>query len=83
MQLLKADGKVEESENSFSYSDFCKYHTECIEDGKRLDFRGELDDGEDKYSFAYDKVKNTYLESNWIKCIFYKTVRGIFITGFL
>lgn len=63
LQLLKADGKVEESENSFSYSDFCKYHTECIEDGKRLDFRGELDDGEDKYSFAYDKVKETYLES--------------------
>ena len=63
LQLLKADGKVEESENSFSYSDFCKYHAECIEDGKRLDFRGELDDGEDKYSFAYDKVKETYLES--------------------
>lgn len=63
LQLLKADGKVEESENSFSYSDFCKWHAECIEDGKRLDFRGELDDGEDKYSFAYDKVKETYLES--------------------
>ena len=63
LQLLKADGKVEESENSFSYSDFCKWHAQCIEDGKRLDFRGELDDGEDKYSFAYDKVKETYLES--------------------
>ena len=63
LQLLKADGKVEESENSFSYSDFCKLHAKCIEDGKRLDFRGELDDGEDKYSFAYDKVKETYLES--------------------
>ena len=63
LQLLKADGKVEESENSFSYSDFCKWHAECIEDGKKLDFRGELDDGEDKYSFAYDKVKETYLES--------------------
>lgn len=63
LQLLKADGKVEESENSFSYSDFCKWHAECIEDGKRLDFRGELDDSEDKYSFAYDKVKETYLES--------------------
>ena len=63
LQLLKADGKVEESENSFSYNDFCKYHAECIKDGKRLDFRGELDDDEDKYSFAYDKVKETYLES--------------------
>ena len=63
LQLLKADGKVEESENNFSYSDFCKWHAECIEDGKRLDFRGQLDDGEDKYSFAYDKVKETYLES--------------------
>ena len=63
LELVKADGRVEESENSFSYSDFCKYHAECIEDGKRLDFRGQLDDGEDKYLFAYDKVKDTYLES--------------------
>lgn len=64
LQLVRADGKVEESsESTFSYEEFCKYHAECIEDGKRLDFRGELDDGEDKYAFAYEKVKETWLES--------------------
>ena len=63
LELVKADGRVEESEKAFSYDEFCKYHAECIEDGKRLDFRGQLDDGEDKYLFAYDKVKDTYLES--------------------
>lgn len=40
LELVKADGRVEESENTFSYDEFCKYHAECIEDGKRLDFRG-------------------------------------------
>ena len=63
LELVKAAGRVEESENIFSYAEFCKFHDECIKDGKRLDFRGELDDGEDKYSFAYDKVKETYLKS--------------------
>lgn len=63
LDLVKDVGKIEEAENGFSYKEFLKVHAECIEDGKRLDFRGDLDDGEDKYSFAYDKVKETYLES--------------------
>ena len=63
LDLIKADGKVEESEDSFSYKEFLEVHAKCIEDGKRLDFRGKLDDGEDRFSFAYDKVKETYLQS--------------------
>lgn len=62
-ELVKKDGRVEESEHDFSYNEFCKVHAEYIKDGKKLYFRGQLDDGEDKYSYAYEKVKQTWLES--------------------
>ena len=62
LQLVKADGKVEESENTFSYKDFCKVHTEYIEDGKHLDRLNDLDDGEDAYMHAYSEVKSKYLK---------------------
>lgn len=64
LQLLKADGKVEESENTFSYKDFCKVHTEYIENGKHLDRLNDLDNGEDAYMYAYSEVKSKYLKKN-------------------
>ena len=63
LDLVKKDGKIEEAENGFSYKEFLKVHAECIKDGTRLDTHSKLNDGEDKFSFAYEKVKETYLQS--------------------